>query len=133
MDNLRYRFDAGFDLQAWLQLYHESDYNRTWSLANAKVMAGHAYMVITAWQGARAVGSLTVLSDGMNYAQIEDVVVHPDFRGQGLGTTLVRFALDRLRTLPSGVITLHAIPGAAGFYEKLGFKALTGTPMYFRL
>ena len=34
------------------------------------------------------------VSDGVMYAMIHDVVVHPDYRGQGLGAQLIRSLTD---------------------------------------
>lgn len=46
--------------------------------------------------------------------------------GIGLGTRLMREALPRIRALlPSGRITLHAQKHAQGFYERLGFAAIS--------
>ena len=144
--SLRFRFDKGFAIDAWLALYHAAGYNRDWTGPNAEAMRAHAYLVVTVWQSLRPgsgharrpgsgqaetmIGTLTVLSDGLNYALIEDVVVHPAWRRQGIGSTLVRYALDRLRAMPPGVVQLHAVPGAEDFYARLGFVASGGTLMY---
>jgi ribosomal protein S18 acetylase RimI-like enzyme len=75
---------------------------------------------------------MTVLSDGMNYATIDDVVVHPDWRARGIGTTLLRQALERLHHIKPDLIRLHAIPGVEPFYERLGFGRLNETPMHYQ-
>jgi len=76
------------------------------------------------------VGTATVLSDGVNYATIDDVVVHPSHRRQSIGTKLMHAALDSVSTVDASVIKLNAIPGVEPFYEQLGFVRSGETPMY---
>lgn len=69
----------------------------------------------------RQVGFARVASDGVAFAYLADVYVLSDHRGRGLGTELVREAVDRgpharLRWL------LHTAD-AHGLYERLGFSA----------
>jgi GNAT superfamily N-acetyltransferase len=137
LDGLRFRFDRDFAIEAWLRLYHDAAYNRDWTVRNAETMRAHAYLIVTAWVLRRSsgradamIGTLTVLSDGLNYALIEDVVVHLDYRRRGIGSALVRYALDRLPGVPRGHIQLHAVPGSEPFYERLGFVASGGTLMH---
>ena len=57
-------------------------------------------------------------------AEIESVHVHPDHRGKGVGTTLVRAAVARARALGCYRVQLTsnvARPEAHRFYERLGF------------
>ena len=57
-------------------------------------------------------------------AEIESVHVHPDHRGTGVGTTLVRAAIDRARDLGCYRVQLTSNgrrPDALRFYERLGF------------
>lgn len=128
MTEISFRLDKDFDVGAWLDLYLAADWNRDWTADNAAVMVAHAYLIITAWRGDEIVGTLTVLSDGLNFAIIDDVVVRPDNRRQGIGSQLIRLAAGRVGHLQPH---LEAVPGIARFYEKLGFVANTGhTPMY---
>lgn len=119
-----YRLDRDIDIAAWLGLYHASDWNREWTVTNAQVMLVDAYLIVTAWSGTDMVGTLTVLSDGCNYATIDDVVVHPEHRRRGIGARLVGLAVERVAHLEPH---LMAIPGVAPFYAKLGFVAEQGT------
>lgn len=129
---LHFRFDKDFDINAWLALYRACDYNRTWTQRNAEAILGHCAFVISAWVGDEMVGSLTVVSDAVNYALIEDVCVHPAYRRRGIASTLVRYALDRLSPLEPTTIYLHATPGLERMYEKLGFVRSRSPVMYHR-
>ncbi|MBE9558197.1 MAG: GNAT family N-acetyltransferase [Proteobacteria bacterium] len=63
---------------------------------------------------------------GMSRAQIEGVRVAAVQRGQGVGESLFREAIDRARHEGCGLVQLttdKARPDALRFYEKLGFIA----------
>ncbi len=60
------------------------------------------------------------VDDGIYYALLVDVVVHPDFQGKGLGKTVV----ENLKSKLAGYnfVTLTAAPEKDGFYKKMGWK-----------
>lgn len=45
----------------------------------------HSQWVVSAWYGDKLVGLARVLSDGVFIACLQDFLVHPDFRHQGVG------------------------------------------------
>ena len=91
-----YRVATDFDLETWLRLYQACDWYRDGTVRNLEAVRAHAYLIVTAWVGEEMVGTLTVLSDGMNYATMDDLVVHPDYRRLGIASELMRQALSRL-------------------------------------
>ena len=68
-------------------------------------------------------GSLTgiarVLDDGGLHASLWDVIVRPDRRRRGIGTELVRAALDRCAD--RSLIALVSTPDAMPFFAAMGF------------
>ena len=83
-----------------------------------------ATRVVGLFQGARQVGFARVVSDGVAFAYLADVYVLPGHRGRGLGTELVREAIERgphsrLRWL------LHTAD-AHELYARLGFRTPSG-------
>ena len=72
------------------------------------------------------------LGDGVSDAYIQDVVVEPDRRGQGIGSELVRMLVAELRKAGVSWIGLVGAPGTERFYRKLGFSPLAGhVPMRY--
>ncbi len=69
-------------------------------------------------------------------AQIEAVRIHKDKRGEGLGETLFKWAIERAKDRNAHLIQLTTDkkrPEALKFYEKLGFKAShEGMKLHFR-
>jgi GNAT superfamily N-acetyltransferase len=110
---------ARVDLDAvWAFLSTEAYWGRERSRNEVERQIGEASRVIGLYREGRQMGFARVLSDG-RIAYLADVYVLAEERGRGLGTELVRAAVDEgaqrhLRWL------LHT-RDAHGLYEKLGF------------
>ena len=99
------------------------DYNHWWTEQNAQAALAYAHLVATAWHLERPIATLTVWSDGVNFALIDDVAVHPDHRHQGVGSLLVTETLSRLWNAGLTTVQVLPIPGRESFFAQLGFVA----------
>ena len=66
--------------------------------------------------------------------QINDVAVHPDHRGLGLGEAMMRYAIARVRAAGAGFVTLEvrqSNTAAVTLYKKLGFEILGARKNYY--
>ncbi len=79
-------------------------------------------LLVLAWDEDRLVGSTRVITDGVYYATIWDVIVHPDYRRQGVGYRLVEAAAAPFRHRGFSYIALYSVVGMEPFYERLGFR-----------
>ncbi|MCV2358264.1 GNAT family N-acetyltransferase [Paucibacter sp. TC2R-5] len=69
----------------------------------------------------RIIGAGRALSDGVLWCVIFDVVLLPEYQGQGLG----RAIMDSLAEQAGAAqVMLYAAPGKEAFYAKLGFKMM---------
>jgi ribosomal protein S18 acetylase RimI-like enzyme len=77
-------------------------------------------------------GVARLLDDGGLHAALWDVIVRPDHQRRGIGSQLVRLALDRCRE--RRLVALVSTPAARGFFESLGFvpESHGHTAMYLR-
>lgn len=69
----------------------------------------------------RLIGFVQTISDDIFHAYILRLIVHPDFRGKGIGTAIFQelmTVMEQHNLKP----TLVATPGNKTFYEKFGFK-----------
>ena len=74
----------------------------------------------------RAVGMGRVLSDGISDAYIQDLVVLPEFRKQGLGKEIASALVRQCTGAGITWISLIAEPGTELFYRPLGFQPMQG-------
>lgn len=73
------------------------------------------------------VGMARLITDGGYMALIGDVIVLPEYQGQGIGRKMIERLLSRaedsLKTGEKMIVQLLASPGNSSFYEKFGFKS----------
>lgn len=91
-----------------------------------------SFLFVVAEEEGRAIGMARVLSDGVSDAYIQDFVVHPSYRGQGVGKEILRYIVRALKKRGISWIGLIAQPGTVEFYRKEGFAVMEGhTPMRY--
>lgn len=84
--------------------------------------------VITILDGSRLIGFARATSDGIYRATIWDVVIHPEYRGRGLGSKLVETVLSHPRM--SRVERVYLMTTLQQkFYERIGFEHNSTTTM----
>jgi GNAT superfamily N-acetyltransferase len=98
-----------------------------WSpgITRAEVERGFSFstLVVGAYERERQHGCLRVSSDRTRFAYVMDVFVDPAQRGRGLGTAMMRFALEH----PALALVQRWLLGtndAHEVYRKLGFGEL---------
>ncbi len=82
------------------------------------IVRNHALPSVALWcvrgQSNRAVGFVGVL-----HGKIEMLFIHPAYRAQGLGRTLIEYALEHLDATELDVNEQNG--QAVGFYQRIGF------------
>lgn len=73
----------------------------------------------TAWLDNEIVGVVRVMSDGLIFSCIPEILVKPQFQSHGVGTQLIKMVIE---DYGSTIIFLGAQTGNETFFEKLGFK-----------
>jgi N-acetylglutamate synthase-like GNAT family acetyltransferase len=97
-------------------------------LEDWQIAIAHSYPVISVWDHEQLIGFARATSDGIYRAMIWDVVIHPDYRGQGLGRQLVQTLvahphMNRVERIY--LTTTHQ----QRFYEQIGFVCNSSTTM----
>jgi GNAT superfamily N-acetyltransferase len=72
---------------------------------------------IGAWDGARLIGVVRVLTDGYTFSAVADILVDPDYQRLGIGRTLMRHALA---ATPDARLLVEAQPDSVQFFERIG-------------
>jgi aralkylamine N-acetyltransferase len=117
-------------VQGVLELYRLQGWwgpptNHDPQLAEAVIRGSHCFVIATR-QG-RLVGMGRTISDRASDAYIQDLIVHPEFRGKGIGTGLVQELVGRLQSDGLGWIGLVAEAGTWDFYRRIGFADMPGS------
>lgn len=73
-------------------------------------------MNITVYENSVLVGCLRILTDGYFFGTITELLVLPEYRKKGIGSSLLKLARDNTPTL----LYFGAQPGVEAFYEKNG-------------
>lgn len=108
---------------------HFDDHLRAASLAAS--IAGVVYVD----DKAGTVGMARAVGDGLQYAYVQDVIVHPEHDGEGIASALVGRLVELLRPAPGAelFIGLFASDEAVGVYESLGFAREGALGMHRRI
>ena len=84
--------------------------------------------VISVWDQELLIGFARATSDGIYRATIWDVVIHPDYQGNGLGSKLIETVLNHPRMQKVERVYLMTTHQQK-FYEKIGFQVNKTTTM----
>ena len=81
---------------------------------------------VSAWLNGRLIGFVNVVGSPRGDHLIQDLCVHPDHQGKGVGERLVRMALEYSSEFhPQGVNVLFEEKNRA-FFERFGFRMIGG-------
>ncbi|MGK7896868.1 MAG: GNAT family N-acetyltransferase [Xenococcus sp. (in: cyanobacteria)] len=98
------------------------------AIEDIKIAIIHSDPVVTVWDRDRIIGFARATSDGVYRAGIWDVVIHPDYRGRGLGGKLVETVLTHPKVNKVERVYLTTT-NQQSFYERIGFKRNDTTTM----
>lgn len=93
-----------------------------------KIAIANSEPVISVWDGEQLIGFSRATSDGIYRGTIWDVVIHPDYRGLGLGRKLVETVLSHPRMNRVERVYLMTTHQQS-FYERIGFETNSTTTM----
>ena len=87
----------------------------------------NAFHITTVRDNGRAIGMIRVLSDGSYANFITDVMVIPEYQGQGIGKELLRRTVEHMKSTmqPGETIILYLMSaiGKEDFYKQFGFRS----------
>ncbi|WP_320415748.1 GNAT family N-acetyltransferase [Oxynema aestuarii] len=132
MDCRHIRFSdrkSEIDLHALKSLFEITAFwARDRQVEDLAVAITHSHPVISVWDRDRLIGFARATSDGIYRATIWDVVIHPEYRGVGLGSKLVETLVSHphLNRVERVYLTTTY---QQRFYERIGFEPNSTTTM----
>ena len=98
------------------------------------IKGSFAFAVVVKKDLGKAIGMGRIISDGVSDAYIQDLVILPKYRGQGIGKKLVNALIKYCLSKKIIWIGLIAEPGQNEFYSSVGFKQMINyTPMKYHM
>lgn len=113
------------DAAAYHQLYQSTgwDADGYWSKELLAKALANSWHVESVYAGDTLVGSGRIVSDGFMQCLICEMVILPDYRGQGLGKAIMQRLLDHCKAQNIRWVQLSCAKGKQGFYQQFGFQA----------
>jgi len=108
-------YHALFETTGWNQEYR-ADAEALYRAISA------SWYVLSAYDKDDLVGFGRIVSDGVLYALICDLIVKPSYQGQGIGSRLLEKLIEKCHLETIRVIWLFSAKGTSSFYKKFGFR-----------
>lgn len=105
--------------EAVLELYRAEGW---WPERTAEQVRGvlRVAPAVGAWHGRDLIGFARAVTDGILRAYVEDVIVSPEWRGNGVGRRLLAGLVEQLQPIP--VVTLFCSERLVPHYEASSFR-----------
>ncbi len=88
-----------------------------------KLKRGFANSLLTlgAYKDGKLVGLIRTLGDGETVVLIQDLLLHPEYQRQGIGTLLINRVLEEFCGVRQIQLATDNTPKTIAFYKSLGF------------
>ncbi len=85
----------------------------------------NSLLALGAWEGETLLGLLRAVGDGHTVVLIQDLLVLPEHQRRGIGTALMKAALDRVSQVRQVQLLTDDTPKTRAFYRSLGLAELS--------
>ncbi len=111
------------DKEKYLELFETTDWNTSYQASSYELNKAiqNSWYVIAAYENHELIGFGRIVSDGVLYAMIYDLIVKPAFQSQGVGTCILEQLIEKCKKVNMRCIQLFSAQGKIDFYQKRGF------------
>ena len=85
----------------------------------------HSLAIYLALDGDAVVGLVRLVGDGFSSIFVQDLIVLPSYQRQGIGSALMRKALEDFKDAYQVQLVTEQTEKTLGFYRSLGFETLS--------
>lgn len=114
-----YEYNQAMSAKALSDLRESIGWNRMESEYNSPLMT--SYYHIAVYDKDKLVGYIDCVSNGVIDAYIQDLMIHPDYQRQGIGTDLMNKMIGYLKEKHIYMISVVFEERLKAFYKKFGF------------
>ncbi len=113
---------------AYFQLFDSTGWNNLYKVQISELSKAleNTWYVVCAYDSEQLVGMGRIVSDGVLYAMIYDMIVLPDYQGRGIGSRMLDKLIERCRQAGIRDLQLFSAAGKMSFYDKRGFQERPG-------
>jgi GNAT superfamily N-acetyltransferase len=123
MNNLMLR-ENSIDTQSYMELRAEVGFKKL-SFNQAEKALLHSLYVLGVYRAEHLLGMGRIVGDGSVICYIQDLIVHPEAQGMGVGSMLMNGLIDYVRGITEDgtqmMLALMCAKGREEFYQKHGF------------
>jgi len=124
-ENASIRFEEGIpESHAYFSLFESTGWNKSYHANTTELhtsISNSWYTLCVYNDENELVGFGRIVSDGVLYAFVCDMIVAPAYQNQGIGSDILKRLVTRCKAEGLRVIWLFAASNRSGFYKKHGF------------
>jgi len=117
-----YKYNETVSAKALSDLRESVGWNRMEDEYSNPLMT--SYYHIAVYEDGKLVGYIDSVSNGVTDAYIQDLMVHPDYQGKGLGTELMNQMIAYLKENRIYIISVVFEESLKPFYDRFGFSSM---------
>ena len=81
----------------------------------------NSLLTLAACEDDKLIGLIRTVGDGYTVVLIQDIIVHPEYQRQGIGSQLIKAVLSRFSHVRQIQLVTDNTPKTTGFYKSRGF------------
>ena len=112
------------ELKEYWDLFQTTGWNQEYnfSIQDLTNAVHNSWYAISMYHSNTLIGFGRVIADGVHHALIVDLMIHPDYQNNGLGSRLLDKLVSKCKEHRIRDIQLFAAKDRYAFYEKHGFE-----------
>ena len=114
-----YQYNKAVSAKALSDLRESVGWNRMENEYESPLMT--SYYHIAVYSNDKLIGYVDCVSNGVTDAYIQDLMVHPNYQGKGIGTNLMNKMITYLKEKHIYMVTVVFEESLKSFYSKFGF------------
>ena len=113
------------DIKSISYLYESAGwFDYTEDLGKLEEAFKNSLKIISAWHEEKLIGLIRVVGDGLTIIYIQDIVVLPEYQGNGIGRGLIYSVLDEYKDVKQKILISEDKDSSIEFYKNIGFKSI---------
>ncbi len=122
---MEYKFENALpNKEEFYQLYETTNWNAngTFTKHDLYKAISNSWYIIAVYNDSKLIGFGRIISDGVYQTFIGDMIVHPDYQKQGIGSKVLNLLMEKCESGGIKWVQLSSAKGKTGFYKKFGFE-----------